>query len=39
MPHEQAMRSTRLFAAAVLPALHKLDAPLHAAALPEPAGA
>jgi hypothetical protein len=28
------MRSTRLFAAEVLPALHELDAPLHAAALP-----
>jgi alkanesulfonate monooxygenase SsuD/methylene tetrahydromethanopterin reductase-like flavin-dependent oxidoreductase (luciferase family) len=39
MPHEEAMRSTRLFAAEVLPALHRLDTPIHAAALPEPAGA
>lgn len=36
MPHEEAVRSTRLFAEAVLPALHKADAPLHAAALPDP---
>lgn len=34
MPHEAAMRSTRLFAAEVLPALQKMDAPLHEAALP-----
>jgi alkanesulfonate monooxygenase SsuD/methylene tetrahydromethanopterin reductase-like flavin-dependent oxidoreductase (luciferase family) len=34
MPHEDAMRSTRLFAAEVLPALQRMDAPLHAAALP-----
>ncbi|MBW8753981.1 MAG: LLM class flavin-dependent oxidoreductase [Sphingomonadales bacterium] len=34
MPHEDAMRSTRLFAAEVLPALQKMDAPLHAPALP-----
>jgi alkanesulfonate monooxygenase SsuD/methylene tetrahydromethanopterin reductase-like flavin-dependent oxidoreductase (luciferase family) len=34
MPHEDAMKSTRLFAAEVLPALHRMDAPLHAAALP-----
>jgi alkanesulfonate monooxygenase SsuD/methylene tetrahydromethanopterin reductase-like flavin-dependent oxidoreductase (luciferase family) len=39
MPHEAAMSSTRLFAAEVLPALQKMDAPLHAAALPEVAGA
>ncbi|MBV1691121.1 LLM class flavin-dependent oxidoreductase [Novosphingobium sp. G106] len=34
MPHEDAMKSTRLFAAEVLPALHRMEAPLHAAALP-----
>jgi hypothetical protein len=39
MPHEEAMRSTRLFAAEVLPELQKMDAPLHASALPEMAGA
>jgi alkanesulfonate monooxygenase SsuD/methylene tetrahydromethanopterin reductase-like flavin-dependent oxidoreductase (luciferase family) len=39
MPHEAAMRSTRLFAAEVLPALQKMHAPLHAAALPPAAGA
>jgi alkanesulfonate monooxygenase SsuD/methylene tetrahydromethanopterin reductase-like flavin-dependent oxidoreductase (luciferase family) len=36
MPYEEAMASTRLFAAEVLPELHKLDAKLHAGALPEP---
>lgn len=35
MPYEKAMESTRLFAAEVLPAVHEMDAPLHAAALPE----
>lgn len=39
MPHAEAMNSTRLFAAEVLPALQTMDAPLHAAALPEVAGA
>jgi hypothetical protein len=34
MPYENAMKSVRLFAEEVLPALHKMDAPLHAAALP-----
>jgi alkanesulfonate monooxygenase SsuD/methylene tetrahydromethanopterin reductase-like flavin-dependent oxidoreductase (luciferase family) len=34
MPPEEAFRSTRLFAEEVLPALHTMDAPLHAAALP-----
>jgi alkanesulfonate monooxygenase SsuD/methylene tetrahydromethanopterin reductase-like flavin-dependent oxidoreductase (luciferase family) len=34
MPHEAAMKSTRLFAAEVLPELQKMDAPLHPAALP-----
>jgi alkanesulfonate monooxygenase SsuD/methylene tetrahydromethanopterin reductase-like flavin-dependent oxidoreductase (luciferase family) len=36
MPYDEAMASTRLFAAEVLPELHKLDARLHEAALPEP---
>jgi alkanesulfonate monooxygenase SsuD/methylene tetrahydromethanopterin reductase-like flavin-dependent oxidoreductase (luciferase family) len=34
MPYEEAMRSTRLFAKEVLPAVQKMDAPLHAACLP-----
>jgi hypothetical protein len=34
MPHEEALASARLFAEEVLPALHRMDAPLHAAALP-----
>lgn len=34
MPHEEAVRSVRLFAAEVLPELHRMEAPLHAAALP-----
>jgi alkanesulfonate monooxygenase SsuD/methylene tetrahydromethanopterin reductase-like flavin-dependent oxidoreductase (luciferase family) len=34
MPHEEAMKSTRLFAEEVLPELHKMDAPLHAGAMP-----
>ncbi|EUA85767.1 monooxygenase domain protein [Mycobacterium ulcerans str. Harvey] len=29
MPYEQAMASTRLFAQEVLPAVHRMDAPLH----------
>lgn len=35
MPHHEAMASTELFAKEVLPAVHKMDAPLHPAALPE----
>lgn len=35
MPYEDAMESTRLFAAEVLPAVHEMPAPLHPAALPE----
>ncbi|OBI72848.1 LLM class flavin-dependent oxidoreductase [Mycobacterium asiaticum] len=35
MPYEDAMASTRLFANEVLPAVQKMDAPLHPAALPE----
>lgn len=35
MPYEKAMESTRLFAAEVLPAVHEMEATLHAAALPE----
>src|ERR1700761_8677609 len=35
MPYEDAMASTELFAKEVLPAVQKMDAPLHAAALPE----
>jgi len=38
MPYEEAMRSTKLFAAEVLPELHQLDARLHAAVLPDPQG-
>lgn len=34
MPYEEAMKSTELFAKEVLPAVHKMDAPLHPAALP-----
>ena len=36
MPYEVAVESTSLFAREVLPELHKLDARLHEAALPEP---
>ena len=36
MPYEEAMSSVKLFAAEVLPELHKLDARMHPAALPEP---
>jgi alkanesulfonate monooxygenase SsuD/methylene tetrahydromethanopterin reductase-like flavin-dependent oxidoreductase (luciferase family) len=35
MPPEEARRSTELFAREVLPELHKMEAPLHAGALPE----
>jgi alkanesulfonate monooxygenase SsuD/methylene tetrahydromethanopterin reductase-like flavin-dependent oxidoreductase (luciferase family) len=35
MPYQEAMASTELFAREVLPAVHKMDAPLHPAALPE----
>jgi len=35
MPYEEAMASTELFAKEVLPAAHKMEAPLHPAALPE----
>lgn len=34
MPYDEAERSTRLFADEVLPAIHKLEAPLHPAVLP-----
>lgn len=36
MPHEEAEKSLRLFAAEVLPELQKTPAPLHASALPTP---
>jgi alkanesulfonate monooxygenase SsuD/methylene tetrahydromethanopterin reductase-like flavin-dependent oxidoreductase (luciferase family) len=36
MPLEEARRSIELFAAEVLPAVHKLDAPLQPSVLPEP---
>lgn len=39
MPYEKAMDSVKLFAAEVLPAVHDMPAPLHAAALPEKANA
>lgn len=35
MPYDEAMASTELFAKEVLPAVHQMEAPLHAAALPE----
>ena len=35
MPYENAMESTRLFAAEVLPAVHEMAAPLHPSVLPE----
>ncbi|OHV06812.1 LLM class flavin-dependent oxidoreductase [Mycobacterium talmoniae] len=35
MPYEDAMASTKLFAQEVLPEVHKMEAPLHPAALPE----
>ena len=34
MPYDEAERSTRLFAKEVLPVIHKLEAKLHASALP-----
>ncbi|HKU40725.1 MAG TPA: LLM class flavin-dependent oxidoreductase [Polyangiales bacterium] len=34
MPYEEAEKSTRLFAAEVLPVIHEMDAPLHPAVLP-----
>jgi alkanesulfonate monooxygenase SsuD/methylene tetrahydromethanopterin reductase-like flavin-dependent oxidoreductase (luciferase family) len=34
MPYDEARRSTELFAAEVLPVIQKMEAPLHAAALP-----
>ncbi len=34
MPHEEAIRSTKLFAKEVLPVVQKMPAPLHPAALP-----
>ena len=37
MPYPEAEKSIRLFAAEVLPAVHKMEAPLHPEALPEPA--
>lgn len=36
MPRDAATKSLRLFAEEVLPAVHKMEAPLHAASLPEP---
>jgi hypothetical protein len=37
MPYDEAQESTKLFAQEVLPVVHEMDAPLHAAALPDPA--
>jgi alkanesulfonate monooxygenase SsuD/methylene tetrahydromethanopterin reductase-like flavin-dependent oxidoreductase (luciferase family) len=34
MPYDEAVKSVRLFAEEVLPALHRMDAPLHASVLP-----
>ena len=34
MPYDEAEKSTKLFAKEVLPAIHKMEAPLNAAALP-----
>jgi alkanesulfonate monooxygenase SsuD/methylene tetrahydromethanopterin reductase-like flavin-dependent oxidoreductase (luciferase family) len=39
MPYADAIESVKLFAAEVLPAVHDMEAPLHAAALPEKAPA
>jgi alkanesulfonate monooxygenase SsuD/methylene tetrahydromethanopterin reductase-like flavin-dependent oxidoreductase (luciferase family) len=36
MPYDEASRSVKLFAQEVLPIVHKMDAPLHDSALPEP---
>lgn len=35
MPYSEAAESVKLFAQEVLPAVHRMDAPLHASALPE----
>jgi alkanesulfonate monooxygenase SsuD/methylene tetrahydromethanopterin reductase-like flavin-dependent oxidoreductase (luciferase family) len=37
MPYDEAAESVKLFAREVLPAVHAMDAPLHASALPEEA--
>ena len=37
MPYAEALASTRLFAHEVLPAVQRMEAPLHPAALPETA--
>jgi alkanesulfonate monooxygenase SsuD/methylene tetrahydromethanopterin reductase-like flavin-dependent oxidoreductase (luciferase family) len=37
MPFEDAEASVRLFAQEVLPTVHRMDAPLHASCIPEPA--
>ena len=34
MPYDEAEKSLKLFAREVLPVIHKMEAPLHAAALP-----
>jgi hypothetical protein len=34
MPYDEAVRSTRLFAAEVLPVIHHMEAPLQASVLP-----
>jgi alkanesulfonate monooxygenase SsuD/methylene tetrahydromethanopterin reductase-like flavin-dependent oxidoreductase (luciferase family) len=39
MPYEEAEKSTKLFAKEVLPVIHKMEAPLNAAALPPDAAA
>ena len=36
MPYEEAEKSLRLFAREVLPALHRMETPIHGAALPMP---
>ena len=36
MPYDEAEKSTRLFAEECLPAIHKMDAPIHASVLPTP---
>jgi hypothetical protein len=35
MPHEACVASIELFAREVLPEIHKMEAPLHSAVLPE----
>ncbi len=37
MPYEEAEKSVRLFAEEVLPVVHRMEAPLHPSALPQPA--